>query len=239
MINVRAPTPDEWNSDAFTRLSLASETLTWDLTTTHYSEQEAVMTDYSGNVVNCAAVRGRVGILAINSLSSLTTDLVDVTDDKNFHQVLTSKVMISSVETSLNGHIRLRNIAPIDPQTLAAQWMILPDRAKRTVVMTTQRGVRTCLNLTLSCRFLTNDRMLRYKRLLHTVFTDNMFASTVSRQGNKMAQIYSTSFGWARAHPMKRKGEVHETLSLMFHRDEVPPTMVTDGSKEQTRGDFR
>ncbi len=54
-----------------------------------------------------------------------------------------------------------------------------------------------------------------------------------------MAQIYSTSFGWARAHPMKRKGEAHETLSLMFHRDGVPPTMVTDGSKEQTLGDFR
>ena len=159
---MRAPTLDEWNSDAFTRLSLTSESLTWDPTTTHYSDQEAAMTDYSGNVVRCAAVRGRhVGILAINSLSSLSSDLVDVTDDENFHQVLTSKVMISSVETSLNGHIRSRNIAPIDPQTLAARWMISPDRAKRTVVMTTQRGVRTCLNPTLSRRFPTNDRVLR------------------------------------------------------------------------------
>jgi hypothetical protein len=33
---VRAPTLDEWNSDAFTRLSLTSESLTWDPTTTHY-----------------------------------------------------------------------------------------------------------------------------------------------------------------------------------------------------------
>ena len=152
------------NSDAFTRLSLTSESLTWDPTTTHYSDQEAAMTNYSGNVVRCAAVRGHVSILAINSLLSLSSNLVDVTDDKNFHQVLTSKVMISSVETSLNGHIRSRNIAPIDPQTLAARWMISPDRAKRTVVLTTQRGVRTCLNPTLSCRFPTNDRMsLRYK----------------------------------------------------------------------------
>jgi hypothetical protein len=178
------------------------------------------MTDYSGNVVRCAAVRGHVGILAINSLSSLSSDLVDV---ENFHQVLNSKVMISSVKTSLNGHIRSRNIAPIDPQTLAARWMISPDCAQRTVVMTTQRGVRTCLNPTLSCRFPTNDRMLRYKRLPLTMFTDTLFASTASRQGNKMAQIYFTSFGWARAHPMKRKGEAHETLSLLFHRDGVRP----------------
>ena len=116
--------------------------------------------------------------------------------------------------------------------------MISPDHAKRTVVMTTQRGVRTCLNPTLSRRFSTNDRMLGYKQLPHIMFTDTMFASTIFRQGNKMAQIYSTSFGWACAHSMKHKGKAHETLSLMFHRDGVPSTMVTDGSKEQTQGDF-
>jgi hypothetical protein len=44
----------------------------------------------------------------------------------------------------------------------------------------------------LSHRFLTNDQMLRYKQLPHTVFTDTLFAMSVSRQGNKMAQIYST-----------------------------------------------
>ena len=101
--------------------------------------------------------------------------------------------------------------------------MIFPDRAKRTVVMTTQRGVRTCLNRTLSCLFLTNGRMLCYKQLPHTIFMDTMFAGTPSKQGNTMAQVYSTSFGWARARPMKCKGEAHETLSLVFHPDGVPP----------------
>jgi hypothetical protein len=116
--------------------------------------------------------------------------------------------------------------------------MISPDRVKRTVVMTTQHWVRTCLNPTLSRCFLTNDRMLCYKQLPHTVFTDTMFAATPSKRGNKMAQVYSTSFGWARAHPMKSKGEAHETLSLVFHRDGVPPTMVVEDSKEQTIGKF-
>ncbi len=37
---------------------------------------------------------------------------------------------------------------------------------------------------------------------------------------------------------MTRKGKAHETLSLLFHRDEVPPTMLFDGSKEQCQGDF-
>jgi hypothetical protein len=51
--------------------------------------------------------------------------------------------------------------------------------------------------------------------------------------------MYSTSFGWARAHPITRKGEAHETLSLLFHRDGVPLTMVFDGLKEQCQGDFK
>jgi hypothetical protein len=162
-----------------------------------------------------------------------------MTHDCNFHQVLTSHIVVSSINASLSGHVRLRKTAPIDFMTLAAHWMIAPDRAKKTVQLTTQQGVRTCLNPMLAQQFPTNDRMLCYKRLPHTTFTDTLFAGTPSHSGNKGAQAYSTSFGWASAHPMTRKGEAHETLSLLFHRDGVPPTMVFDGLKEQCQGDFQ
>ncbi len=154
--------------------------------------------------------------------------------DCNFYQVLTAHVVVSSINSSLSGHVRLHKTAPIDFMTLAGQWMIAPDRVEKTVQLTTQWGVRTCLNPTLAQPFPTNDRMLLYKRLPHTTFTDTMFAGTPSRSGNKCAQVYATSFGWARAHPMTRKGEAHATLSLLFHHGSVPPTMVLDGSKEQT-----
>jgi hypothetical protein len=81
--------------------------------------------------------------------------------------------------------------------------------------------------------------MLCCEWLPHTTFTDTLFAGTPSCSGNKCAQAYSTSFGWARVHPMTRKDEAHETLSLLFYRDGVPPTMVFDGSKEQCQGDFK
>jgi hypothetical protein len=123
--------------------------------------------------------------------------------------------------------------------TLAAWWMIALEHAKKTVQLTMQRGVPTCLNPTLARQFLTNDRMLCYKRLPHTTFTDMLFAGTPSHSGKKCAQAYSTSFGWARAHPMTRKGEVHETSSLLFHCVGVPPTMVFDGSKEQYKVDLK
>ena len=186
LLNVRAPTLDEWNSDAFWPLHPTSESLTWDPSTTLYNDQEAAMTNYSGNIVRSVAVRGHVSNLVINSLSSLTTDFADVTYDDNFYRVLSSSmVQISSTESSLNEsslsrHIRLCKIAPIDPQTLATQWIISTDHEKRTVVMTTQCGVRTCLNPTLSRCFPTNNRMLRYKQLPQTVVTNTMFATTPS-----------------------------------------------------------
>jgi hypothetical protein len=204
VLNVRSMTIDEFNSHDHLRLHLTSETLTWDPTTDLYEHQEHAMMDYSGNIVRDAAMRGPQIIL--NELQSLTTDLADLTHDCNFHQVLTAHVIVSSVDSSLSGHVRSHKSVPIDFMTLAGRWMIAPNRAKKTVQWTTQRGVHTCLNPTLAQRFPTNDRMLRYKQLPHTTFTDTMFAGTPSRSGNKCAQVYATSFGWARAHPMTRIG---------------------------------
>jgi hypothetical protein len=236
VLNVRSMPINEFNRHDHLRLHLTSETLTWDPTTDLYEQQERAMMDYSGNIVHDAAVWGPQ--LILNELQSLTTDLADLTHDCDFHQVLTAHVVVSSVNSSLSRHVRLCKSAPIDFMTLAGRWMITPDHAKKIVQQTTQRGVCICLNPMLARRFPTNDRMLCYKRLPHTTFTDTMFAGTPSRSGNKCAQVYAMSFGWARAHPMTRKGEAHETLSLLFHCDGVPPTMILDGSKEQTKGDF-
>ncbi len=236
-INVRNITSDEYHKAEIPCIHLTSETLTWDPQTTRYEESEAAMTNYSGDNARNVTVRGPS--LVINELNSLTVEAVDITHDSYFHQVLESNVVISSMGASLTGDMRSRKTAPIDSSTLAARWLISPERAKRTVQRTTQRGVRTCLNPTYSRRFPTNDRMLRYKRLPHPTFTDTMFAGTTSKRGSKCAQIYATSFGWARAHPMTRKGEAHETLSLVFHWDGVLPTMIFDGSKEQTTADFK
>ena len=232
-LNVRTVTADQFNDqETYPHISLTSDTLTWDPSTTLYRDQELAMTDLHGDVVTYADVRGpRPSSLVINS----------ITHDDNFHHALSSNVAISSVDTgmSLTGNVRARKAPGVDSVTLSKRWCISPAKAQRTLTKTTQRGVRKCLDPTLSRRFPTNDRMLRYKRLPHSCFTDTLIAGTPSKQGNKYAQAYCTSFGWTRVHPMKRKGDAHETLSLLFHRDGVPPVMIMDGSKEQTLGDFR
>jgi hypothetical protein len=42
-------------------------------------------------------VRGQVPTLILNELQLLTTDLADMTHDCNFHQILTSHVVVSSI----------------------------------------------------------------------------------------------------------------------------------------------
>ena len=238
LLYVKNVSIDEWLADNRKRLHLTSETLTWDPNTTRYEEQElaAVTNNFGGLVPHDSSPQF---VISISTLSSLTTDQVDITDDDNFHTVLESHIMISSIDSRLAGQLRTRRTSPIDPLTLAGRWMISPAQAEQTIRNTTQRCVRTCMNPTLARRFPTNDRMLRYKRLPHPVFTDTLIAGTISRQGNKVAQVYATPFGWSRCHPMQRKGDAHQTLSLLFQRDGVPPTMIVDNSKEQTQGDFR
>ncbi len=146
LLNVRTVTINEFTSQDYPQLHLTSETLTWDPTTNLYEQKENAMMDYSGNIVCNAAMRGQVPTLIINELQSLTTDLADMMHDCNFHQVLTSHVVVSSADASLSGHVQLRKAAPIDFMTLTAWWMIAPEHAKKTAQLTTQRGVRTCLN---------------------------------------------------------------------------------------------
>ncbi len=150
LLNERTVTINEFLSQDYPQLHLTSETLTWDPMTNLYEQQENAMMDYSGNIVRDAAVRGQVPTLIINELQSLTTDLADMMHDCNFHQVLTSHVVVSSVDASLSGHVRSRKAVLIDFMTLAGRWMIALERAKKTVQLTTQRGIRTCLNPTLA-----------------------------------------------------------------------------------------
>lgn len=72
------------------------------------------------------------------------------------------------------------------------------------------------------------------------MFTDTLESKTISwHRQNRYAQVFATRFGWVRVYPMKKKSDAHEGLSLMAQRDGVPPTIVMDGSKEQTLGEFR
>jgi hypothetical protein len=182
------------------------------------------MTDYRGVALPCP---DRVQPFVINALSSMTTDAAVITNDEFFGIALEQHltVIVAALDTTKTapGWIHSKAGKPVDAETLAKRWLIPANRAARTVNQMTQRGVCTMLNPPLSCRFPTNDCMLHYPCMPHPVFGDTMFAGTESKNDNKCCQVFATNFGWARAHPLKQKGEAHEVLSFMFKSDGILP----------------
>ncbi len=71
---------------------MMAENLDWNPNDPTYSSQEAAMTDYRG-VVLPRPDRGQPFV--INTLSSMTTDATDITNDENFGIALDQHVTVS------------------------------------------------------------------------------------------------------------------------------------------------
>jgi hypothetical protein len=177
--------------------------------------------------------------LLSSKYSDISTKLQDLS------AVLDDGTLLAELDyTHLNMNISLvkseiRDMAGVDAATLAKNWGIGLEAAKRTRLVTTQRGIRRMIHPSLTKRYKTNSRQLIYRRLPVTMYTDTMFSTILSRQMNKAAQIFCTDFGFVRAFRLKKEKEAHEALSLLFHIDGVPNIMVMDGAKAQVEGEFR
>ena len=230
----------EFDSHEYPRVHLTSCDLRWDPGSDIYAQQENAMIDHRGIVLRRdSTARGPMTV--INQITTSTCDdAVDFTANENFGAVLASHINISELHNSTTryGDIKSNKRKQVDSTTLAKRWGIDPKKAMRTVRKTTQRGVRTTLHPTLSRRYPTKDRMKRYRRMPHPLFTDTLFAGTTSKDGNKCSQVFGSSFGWSRSNAMKSKGQAHDALGLMFKRDGVPPKIVSDGAKEEILGRF-
>ena len=243
-LNVHNITEQDWIREAALCITLTDKDLHWNPNSSIFEEQESAISDsFTGLLTRFA--NGRKQTLIVNQVTASTTvDSINIYSDDNFGAVLESHAHITvaqlshlphdanvaEMHNSVNryGTISSKKRKQVDGDTLARRWAIPTDKARATIRKTTQRGVRSTLHPTLSRRYPTNDRMMRYKRMPQPVFTDTLFSGCVSAAGMKCAQSHCTSFGWSRCYPMKSKGEAHETLSLMFKRDGIPPRMICD-----------
>jgi hypothetical protein len=78
----------------------------------------------------------------------------------------------------------------VDAVTLAKKFGISIEAAKRTRLVTTQRGVRKIIHPSLNKRYKTNDSQLRYRHLPVTLFTDTMYSTILLRQGKKLRKFF-------------------------------------------------
>ena len=72
--------------------------------------------------------------------------MVDLTDDDNFFNALNVKVNGDRIGAS-------KGIHGVTLESLSHKLLISPEAENRTVQHTTQRGIRTILHPSLSCRF--------------------------------------------------------------------------------------
>jgi hypothetical protein len=104
------------------------------------------MTDYAGTIIPRNASSGsgeRIqhgNTYVFNSLCSLSTDLVIVTEEDNFTWRFPGMFRFLVLKPSFNGNVQSRKTPHIVPLTLSTQWLITPEHARRTVSNTTQWG---------------------------------------------------------------------------------------------------
>jgi hypothetical protein len=108
---------------------------------------------------------------------------------------MTSHVHISDVNMS-SQTANMRYGGGVDIAALAKNFGIGIEAAKRTLLLTTQRGVKRMIHPSLSVRFRMNARQMRYRCLPVTCFTDSMSSNSKSRQGKKADQVFCIADGW-------------------------------------------
>jgi hypothetical protein len=79
--------------------------------------------------------------------------------------------------------------ASVNPENLSRKWNIGLETAKRTLQVTTQRGVRTAVH-PLHRRYRVDHLHLNRRRLNGDWFTDTLFSKVTSIQGNTCAHKY-------------------------------------------------
>jgi hypothetical protein len=189
-----------------------------------YAEQEAETMDSRGQLKvaedkqplrrqTCPVRMAETFSATMIKLQALSLTLYD----SSLLQEMMSHVHISEVNmSSLTAD--MRDGGGVDVVALAKNFGIGIEAAKRTRLVTTQRGVKRMIHPSLSVRFRTNDRQMRYRHLPVTCFTDTMFSNSKSRNCFVLHTDEQELFTWQKKRMHMRHsrccftGMVHPTL---------------------------
>ena len=235
-VPTRLPTQKELKDEEGNYLLLTPNMPTWNPHTSIYRDQEFEMTDYNGNVKR---QRPDKTVEDDNVYDRSIYGLETAADPRHF---------ISTVrflrEVCIGGLKSVHRKGRVTAQDLATRLKIPIEMAKKTIRATTQLAVRTVEEPSLTRKYQTNDRMLRYPRLSTDTFMDTFFSSKKSGpsyRGFTTCQIFATEFGHVFAVPMEGKSgiKIAQALKRYFKEVGVPSHLICDQAREQVRGDAR
>jgi len=112
------------------------------------------------------------------------------------------------------------------------------EMADRTLRATTQLALRHAIH-PIHKRYTTKVAQLRYPRLTgrHGIFhTDTFFVETPTLSTCTIGQMYTNDVDFSKFYPMRRKGEVGDTLIAFMQDIGIPSGLHCDNTKELTQG---
>ena len=127
----------------------------------------------------------------------------------------------------------------VSPEVLSKLWCISDKLAEGAIEQNTQLCRHNSDNV-LSRQYTTNDRMLRYKRLGSTFYTDTMFANEhKSSRQYTCCQVFVSDKGFVAVYPMQSQNEFPVALHWFCKQVGVPVDLIVDGHKAQTSSDVK
>jgi hypothetical protein len=258
----RKPTTREYNDCR--HMELTADNPEWDPHSRLFDANENAMTDDEGFIKTPSGRRHIMKMAtdigselnaqeaseAISAVPRALSDISNTLNDRLFVSSIRSTVEVTYddfVKSKITPKPSASKVAGtkskpryrLTPEILSQKWNIGLEAAKRTLNVTTQRGIKTVPDPSISRRWGTNDRSMRYNRLKSDLFTDYMFANTTSTRGNSGGQVYINSTDWIKIYPTASKGDCHQTFDLLAHREGVPDVLISDQAKEETMGQMR
>ena len=241
---------------------LTADSPEWDPHSRLFDANEHAMTDEDGFVKihsrrrDIMATKTDIGSQAdaqdvseaISAVPRTSSDASNTLHDRLFVSAVRSKVEVTHdefVQSKITpkpmkvASAKSKQRCKLTPETLSKKWNAGLEAAKRTLRVTTQRGIKTVADPSMSRRWGTNDRSMRHNRLKSDLFTDCMFANTTSTRGDTGGQVHANSMDWIKIHPTASKGDCHETFDLLAHREGVPDILISDQAREETMGRMR
>ena len=133
-------------------------------------------------------------------------------------------------QTVINATITSERHSSVNFENFSRMWNIGLETTKRTLQVTTQRGVRTAVH-PMHGRYRADHLHLNRRRLNGDWFAETLFSKVILIQGNKCAQVF-TNGNFTTVHPLVSKGKVAQALTEFADNVGIPDTLLSDGAPE-------
>ena len=203
---------------------------------------QVALLDFSTDVGECANITKVAMALGSMNASTNGCELFEETHGKPFpddgHTSPASgnkrsrDTMVSAITAGKPGGVSAEHLSKL--------FTISHDDAQRTLAVTTQLN-RQSVDSSLSRNFGTPDRMLRYKRLKSTFFTDTLYATgkAKSTRGNTCAQLFVSDKDYVAVYPMRDTKSYLYSLKAFAKDVGAPDVLVCDSHPTQKKREVR